>query len=129
MASPTPTSGTGFRAIDKLRSVARLEPIKKTIILNDGSEFIMYCVPLIAAERDIARKRVVAVKDESGDAYGMQLLVMKALDESGQRMFADGDIPVLRQEVQDRDLTKLILAVMGEDDDSIIVDQKKSPTS
>jgi hypothetical protein len=51
--------------------------------------------------------------------------VLKAKDEHGQPLFANGDIPELRREVRQEDLNKVILAVMGEDDDSIVVDQKK----
>jgi hypothetical protein len=127
-SSPQPSSGTGFssgRAIDKLRAAARLEPVKKSITLSDGSLFEMYCTPLVSAERDIARKNVDATKDTSGDAFGLQLIVLKAKDEHGQPLFANGDIPELRREVRQEDLNKVILAVMGEDDDSIVVDQKK----
>jgi hypothetical protein len=125
MASPTPTpSGSGFgRAIDVLKRAANLEPVKKTVILNDGvTEFTMYCAPLVAAERDKARKN--AKSDEAG-AFAMHLLILKAKDENGNPLFTVGDIPALKHEIEDEDLQKIIGAVIGDDDSDADLDQKK----
>lgn len=126
MASPNPSSpsGIGFsRAIDKLKSAANLNPVKRTVVLNDGvTEFTMYCTPLVAAERDKARKN--AKSDEAG-AFAMHLLVLKAKDENGQPLFSIGDIPILKHEVADADLQKMIEAVLG-GDESDDLDQKSS---
>jgi hypothetical protein len=129
MASSTPgnpsASGTGFggRAIDILKSAANLEPVKKTVILGDGkTEFTMYCTPLVAAERDKARKNA---KNDDAGAFAMQLLVLKAKDENNQPLFAVGDIPALKHEIEDADLQKIIGAVIGDDDDDADLDQKK----
>lgn len=126
MAAPTPptTPGTGFgtRAIDLLKRAANLEPVKKTIILEDGvTEFTMYCTPLVAAERDKARKN--AKSDEAG-AFALHLLIIKAKDENGNPLFSVGDIPALKHDIEDADLQKLIGAIVGDDDDADL-DQKK----
>ena len=42
----------------------------------------------------------------------MQLLIAKALDENGDKLFKPGDIPVLKREVEDEDLQKIILCVL-----------------
>lgn len=125
MASPTPTSpGSGFgRAIDVLKRAANLEPVKKTIVLSDGvTEFTMYCAPLVAAERDKARKN--AKTDDAG-AFAMHLLILKAKDENGNPLFTVGDIPALKHEIEDEDLQKIIGAVIGDDDADADLDQKK----
>ena len=123
--NPNPSAGTGFgtRAIDKLKRAANLEAVRKTIILDDGAtEFVMYCTPLIAAERDKARKN--AKSDEAG-AFALHLLILKAKDENGEPMFTVGDIPELKHEVRDADLQKMIGAVICEDDADADLDQKK----
>jgi len=103
-----PTASGPMRAIDILRKAANFQPIKQEITLGDGSEFVFYVAPLNAAEREKAQK------DGGSDSNGfaMQLLVQKALDENGERMFKAGDIPVLKREVEDEDLQKMILCVL-----------------
>lgn len=113
-ASPSPSIPT--RAIDRLRKAANFEPIKQEVTLANGDEFVFYAKPLTAAERERAQKDA---KSDSANEFAMQLLVAKALDENGEKLFRAGDIPVLKREVEDEDLQKIILCVLrprGEDD-------------
>lgn len=103
-----PSASGPMRAIDILRKAANFEPIKQEITLGNGDEFVFYVAPLNAAEREKAQKDGGA--DSNG--FAMQLLVQKALDENGERMFKAGDIPVLKREVEDEDLQKMILCVL-----------------
>lgn len=108
--APTPAPSPGFgRAIDKLRKAANFEPIKQEIALANGDEFVFYTTPLAAVEREKAQKDA---KSDSANDFAMQLLIAKAIDENGERIFKAGDIPVLKREVLDDDLQKLILAVL-----------------
>lgn len=112
---PTPTTG---RAIDRLRKAANLQPVKKTVELSDGTEFEFYCTPLTMAERERAQKN--AGSDEAS-AFALQLLITKANDEHGQKLFSAGEIDVLRNEVRDSDLQKLMLAVISDNSDPVDV--------
>jgi hypothetical protein len=105
-AAPSPAST--IRAIDRLRKAANSEPIRQEITLGNGDEFVFYVSPLNAAEREKAQK------DGGSDSNGfaMQLLVQKALDENGEKLFKAGEIPVLKREVEDEDLQKMILCVL-----------------
>ena len=100
------------RFIDKLTKSARLDPIKKDIVLDSGEEVVMYVTPLTAAERDRAKKD--ARTDDPG-AFALQLLLRKAKDSNGQPLFTPGDAAVLKNEVRDSDLQKLMLAVLNAD--------------
>lgn len=114
-ASPSPS--VPIRAIDRLRKAANFEPIKQEVVLANGDEFVFYTTPLTAAEREKAQKDA---KSDSANQFAMQLLVAKALDENGDKLFRAGDIPVLKREVEDEDLQKIILCVLrprGENDD------------
>ena len=102
------------RFIDKLKSAARLEPTKKEILLDNGDEVVMYVTPLTAAERERAKKD--ARSDDPG-AFALQLLIKKAKDSSGRPLFTPGDVSVLKNEVRDSDLQKLMLAVLGADEE------------
>ena len=111
------------RFIDRLRKAARLEPVKKEIVLASGEEVVMYVTPLTAAERDRARKNA---RSDDANAFALQLLLSKAKDEDGSPLFAPGDVAALRNEVRDSDLQSLMLAVLGGGDEEEDSDMKSA---
>jgi hypothetical protein len=98
-------------ALERLKKAANLVPIKKSVILSDGSEFEFWHTNLTMAERERAAK---AAKG-TNESMGVQLLVAKALDESGNRMFLPGQIAELKNEVRSSDLEQIILALIQDD--------------
>ena len=102
------------RFIDRLRKAAALEPVKKEITLHNGDVVVLWTTPLTAAERDRAKKN--ARSDDAG-AFALQLLINKATDENGQKLFAAGDAASLRNDIRDSDLQKLMLAILGADEE------------
>ena len=101
-----------IRAIDRLRKAANLEPVKKTVELSDGSVFEMWVAPLTMAERERAQKQA---KSDDANAFALQLLLAKALDENGSKLFSAGEVDVLKNEVKDKDLQALMLAILTDD--------------
>ena len=92
------------RFIDKLKSAARLEPVKKEIILDNGDEVVMYVTPLTAAERERAKKDA---RSEDPGAFALSAAhSKKPKDSGGQPLFTPGDAAVLKNEVRDSDLQK-----------------------
>lgn len=104
------------RAIDRLRKAANLEPTKKEVELSDGSIFEMWVSPLTMAERERAQKQA---KSDDANAFALQLLIQKACDENGTKLFAAGEIDVLKNEVKDKDLQALMLAILTDDAEPI----------
>ena len=104
---------SNLRAIDKLRKAANLEPTKKEVELSDGTIFEMYVTPLTMAERERAQRNA---KSDDANAFALQLLLAKATDENGQKLFNTGEIDVLKNEVKDKDLQALMLAILTDDD-------------
>jgi|TARA_Y100000015_G_scaffold13098_1_gene12568 hypothetical protein len=104
-----------LRAIDRLKKAANLEPTKKEVELSDGTVFEMWITPLTMAERERAQRKA---KSEEATAFALQLLMSKARDEDGKMLFAPGEIDVLKNEVKDRDLQSLMLAVLTDDSDA-----------
>jgi hypothetical protein len=104
------------RAIDRLRKAANLEPVKKSVELSDGSTFEMWVTPLTMAERERAQKQA---KSDDANAFALQLLITKALDNSGTKLFSPGEIDVLKNEVKDKDLQALMLAIITDDAEPI----------
>ena len=103
-------------ALDRLRKAANLEPKKKEVTLSDGSTFEMYVTPLTMAERERAQKQV---KGDDTNGFALQLLLNKALDENGRKLFSAGEVDVLKNEVKDSDLQSLMLAVINEEEELI----------
>jgi len=111
------TASRSLRAIDRLKKAANLEPTKKEVELSDGTTFEMWVTPLTMAERERAQK---GAKSDDANEFALRLLLTKACDESGQRLFNIGEIDVLKNEVRDADLQTLMLAVITEEDDEIL---------
>jgi len=110
---PAPSS---LRAIDRLRKAANLEPVKKIVELSDGTKFEMWVAPLTMAERERAQKQA---KSDDANAFALQLLIAKALDDTGSRLFNAGEIDVLKNEVKDKDLQALMLAILTDNAEPI----------
>ena len=110
---------SNLSALDRLRKAANLEPTKKEVELSDGSVFEMYVSPLTMAERDRAQRQA---KSNDTNLFALQLLINKALDENGQKLFNAGEIDILKNEVKDSDLQALMLAVINSEED--IIDPK-----
>ena len=99
-------------ALDRLRKAANLKPAKRSVTLANGDEFEFYSTPLTMAQRERAQKDA---KSDDVNQFALQLLVQKATDSSGSRMFGPGDIAVLKNEVRDEDLQALMIAVISSD--------------
>ena len=113
--SPKP-SRSGLRAVDRLKRAANLDAVKKEVELSDGSVFEMWVTPLTMAERERAQK---GAKSDDANEFALRLLMTKAQDENGQSLFNLGEIDVLKNEVKDADLQKLMLAVITDDEDQL----------
>ena len=112
-----------LRAIDRLRKAANLEPVKKDVELSDGSTFEMWVAPLTMAERERAQRQA---KSDDATAFALQLLINKAKDESGQALFKYGEIDILKNEVKDKDLQALMLAILSDSGEDVENDMKSA---
>jgi len=106
-----------LNALDRLKKAANLEPIKKQVTLSDGSIFEMFVTPLTMAERERAQKQA---RSDDSNAFALQLLINKALDQNGTKLFNAGEIDVLKNEVKDSDLQSLMLAVINAEEEEVI---------
>ena len=80
--------------------------------LKDGDETILkiYWNPLTIAERE----SIVAKSGEDGsnEDFALNLMIEKALDKDGNRIFQDGDKASLRREVEANILQEIQLAMI-----------------
>ena len=115
-------------ALERLKKSVSMKPQRKAVDLPDGSEFEFFMTPLTLAERSRAQKQ--AKSDDATD-FALQLLVAKATDENGGRLFNAGDLAELRNALPANVVEALMLQLLaddqGEDED---LDPKPSqPTS
>tara|TARA_R110002110_G_scaffold340956_1_gene551203 strand:+ start:152 stop:502 length:351 start_codon:yes stop_codon:yes gene_type:complete len=112
-----------LRAIDRLKKAANLEATKRVVTLSDNTEFEMWVKPLTMAERERAQKRAGS---DDANAFALQLLITKAKDEMGESLFLAGEVDVLKNEVKDKDLQSLMLAVLSDGDEDAESDMKST---
>ena len=108
-------------ALARLKKAANLIPTKRVVTLNDGSVFEFYSAPLTMAERERAQK-MPGGDDTNG--FALNLLVTKAIDDTGKRLFAAGEIAELKEETQDSDLQAMMLAIITNPEDAEQLDMK-----
>ena len=105
-----------MRAIDRLRKAANLEATKKEVTLSDGTLFELWVTPLTLAEKERAQRMA---KSDDANEFALRLLLTKAQDETGEKLFQLGEIDVLKNEVRDSDLQKLMLSIIQEDQEPL----------
>jgi hypothetical protein len=114
---PAPVSS----ALARLKKAANLTPIKRVVTLSDGSTFEFYATALTMAERERAQK-MPGGDDPNG--FALNLLVTKATDDTGKRLFAAGEIAELKEEVLDVDLQGMMLAIITNPEEGKELDMK-----
>ena len=98
------------RAVDLLRNKFGISQLyKHDVIKNDEVIFSVYWHPLTIAERESIIKKSGT---EDNNDYALQMMIEKALDEDGKRLFQDGDKASLRREVEANILQEIQLAMI-----------------
>lgn len=101
-------------ALERLKKAVSMKPVKKSVELQDGSEFEFWMTPLTIAERKKAQKQ--AKSDDTTD-FALQLLVFKAKNENGAPMFNQGDIADMRNSLPANLVESLLLLLIGEEEE------------
>jgi len=91
------------RAIDKLKQAFSIGKRSSYPIYKDGEVILtVYWTPLTIADRDAINDTLIAsnrVQTENSLDFALQVIINKAEDESGQRLFAEADKASLRREI------------------------------
>ena len=110
MAAP---SLTGTRAIDRLKKALRQGLICKEVTLSNGDVFEFCFKPMTLADEERIRKDI---GDNAGaNAYALRLVIERALERDGSRMFNMGDLAELRNLVDKQDAEAVMLALLTND--------------
>ena len=99
------------RAVDLLKNRFGVSQLYKHDIKQDDEIILtIYWHPLTIAEREAIQKKTTT-DDTNDDA--LQIMIEKALDENGTRLFQDGDKASLRREVEASILQDIQLAMIN----------------
>ena len=99
------------RAVDLLKNKFGVSQLYKHDVVKDGAvELTVYWHPLTIAERESIIKKSGT---EDNNDYALQMMIEKALDEDGKRIFQDGDKASLRREVEVSVLEEIQLAMIN----------------
>ena len=99
------------RAVDLLRNKFGVSQLYKHDVKQDDEIILtVYWHPLTIAEREAIQK-----KSNSNDVndYALQMMIEKALDKDGNKIFQDGDKASLRREVEVTILEEIQLAMIN----------------
>ena len=110
------------RAVDLLRNKFGVSQLyKHDVKQNDEIILTIYWNPLTIAERESIQKKTDS--DDAND-FALQLMIEKAKDENGTRLFQDGDRASLRREVEASVLQEIQLAMINAGADKEVEEAK-----
>ena len=110
------------RAVDLLKNKFGVSQLYKHDVIKDDEVILsVYWHPLTIAERESIQKKTNS--DDAND-FALQLMIEKAKDENGTKLFQDGDRASLRREVEASVLQEIQLAMINAGADKEVKEAK-----
>ena len=110
------------RAVDLLKNKFGVSQLyKHDVKQNDEIILTVYWHPLTIAEREAIQKKT---NTENTNEYALQMMIEKALDKDGVRLFQDGDKASLRREIEASVLEEIQLAMISAGTDREVSEAK-----
>ena len=110
------------RAVDLLKNKFGVSQLyKHDVIKDDEIIFSVYWNPLTIAEREAIQKKS---SSEDMNDYALQMMIEKAKDKDGARLFQDGDKASLRREIEASILEEIQLAMINAGSDKEVEEAK-----
>ena len=109
------------RAVDLLKNKFGVSQLYKHDVKQDDEIILtVYWHPLTIAEREAIQKKS---SDDVND-YALQMMIEKALDVDGKKIFQDGDKASLRREVEVSILEEIQIAMINAGADKEVKEAK-----
>lgn len=119
------------RAIDKLKEAFCIDNRSRYIIKKENVVILeIYWKPLTIADREAIYKTLAGMNkanDTESLEYALQVIMNKAEDENGNKLFSEGDRASLRREIPLTVLTDLMLKMQGVEEEVDAVNSKSTP--
>ena len=105
------------RAIDKLKQAFSVEE-RSSYSIFKGKELVIkiFWSPLTIADRDTINSTLIAMnkgQEEGSLDFALQVIVTKAEDESGAKIFSTADLAALRREIPMSVLLDIMTKMQG----------------
>ena len=98
------------KALELLRNNFGVSQLYQHDVVKNGEVLLsVYWHPLTIAERESIQKKTNS--DDAND-FALALMIQKALDSEGKRLFSDGEKAALRREVEAAVLQEIQLAML-----------------
>jgi len=119
------------RAIDKLKEAFCVDNVSRYIIKKEGVVILeIYWKPLTIADRDTIYKTLHAMNkanETDNLEYALQVLINKAEDKEGNKLFSEADRASLRREIPLTVLTDIMFKIQGAAEEVDTVNSKSTP--
>ena len=113
---------SSMRAAEILRNKFGVSQLYSYDVTQDGEVLLtVFWHPLTIAERESIQKKVGS--DDAND-FALGLMIEKALDQDGKRLFQDGEKAVLKNAVDASVLQEIQLAMLTSGSDNKVEDAK-----
>jgi hypothetical protein len=113
-----------MRAAELLKNKFGVSQLYRHEVKVDGEVVLeIYWHPLTIAERESIQKK--SDSDDAGD-FALSLMIEKALDKDGKRLFQDGERASLRREVDASILQEIQLAMLTSGAENKVEEAKAS---
>ena len=110
------------RAVELLKNKFGVSQLYRHDVKQDDEIILtIYWHPLTIAERESIIKKSGT---EDNNDYALQMMIEKALDKDGKRLFQDGDKASLRREVEASILQEIELAMINAGADKEVEEAK-----
>ena len=118
------------RAIDKLKEAFCVNNVSRYIIKKEGVVVLeIYWKPLTIADRDTIYKTLHAMNkanETDNLEYALQVLINKAEDKEGNKLFTEADRASLRREIPLTVLTDIMFKIQGAAEEVDTVNSKST---
>ena len=119
------------RAIDKLKEAFCVDNVSRYIIKKEGVVILeIYWKPLTIADRDTIYKTLHAMNkanETDNLEYALQVLINKAEDKEGNKLFSEADRASLRREIPLTVLTDIMFKIQGAAEEVDTINSKSTP--
>ena len=119
------------RAIEKLKEAFCIDNRSRYIIKKEDVVILeIYWKPLTIADRESIFRTLVGMNkanDTESLEYALQVIMNKAEDENGNKLFSEGDRVSLRREIPLAVLTDLMLKMQGVEEGVDAINSKSTP--
>ena len=101
------------RAVDLLKNNFGVSQLYKHDVIKNGKIILsVYWHPLTISEKEVIVKQSGNLVDNFTD-YSLQMMILKALDKDGNRLFQDGDKASLKREIESSILDEIQAAMIN----------------